>query len=697
MDKLFVNFLPPWVETNIQPAFYDKESGSVLQQTARMYAKVNCLVRMFNKLSKETKETVDEYIAKFVELKDFVDTYFENLDVQEEINNKLDAMVEDGTFQQIVGTYLGIVTPKMFGAESGTNTDQSEAISDCLTYAFENGIKNVYLDGDYFVDSNIAFTSKSDIIIKNGTIRVHETDDKLSDGFKPFEFTSCNNINFENVRIIETEPTIRTRNLYQGGIYFTGCTNCSVKGCYFENLHNGISFKTDNFKCVAENNEVMVDQHSNQFAESAILSFGSDDIVIKNNTITGEYYDGTLSIYGTSMRNIVDGNIIRGIFDNNTLYLSEGITIDAGCEDTEVVNNIVSGQWYGIDNKNDSKNTLISNNTVRACKVSITDRPGEESKQTFNCQIKNNQIIIEKAWDTSSIATTLFDGVYYYLGIYSSDRLSADIKNNKITLWKSIDNNAVCGVMVMGSSVSISNTYASQFDICNNTMEFATGFGTNTSYAGTGSCGIYLNNIRKGSVLGNSLKVDTTGSSYTMITFAGTVTFMNIQNNTYLATSLDNHVFVNKLADSTVTNCVVINNLLKSCKGYFNLDSITNIVEMPNFIRGHQIAPVTLTANTPAKVATITPRYAGLTYVKIMGLRSASGSKYIFGEYLLNIQDSTVTPTQISESANGLTVSFEHGDNNRNCDIKITSTANIPNFGQLFICDAMTDQPLTYA
>lgn len=106
MDKLFVNFLPPWVETNIQPAFYDKESGSVLQQTARMYAKVNCLVRMFNKLSKETKETVDEYISKFVELKDFVDTYFENLDVQEEINNKLDQMAEDGTLQEIITTYI---------------------------------------------------------------------------------------------------------------------------------------------------------------------------------------------------------------------------------------------------------------------------------------------------------------------------------------------------------------------------------------------------------------------------------------------------------------------------------------------------------------------------------------------------------------------------------------------------------------
>ena len=104
--KSFINFLPPWVETNIQPAFYDKESGTVLQQTARMYAKVNQLIRHFNCLAKETKETVDEYIAKFVELKDFVDTYFENLDVQEEINNKLDDMAEQGTLQEIITTYI---------------------------------------------------------------------------------------------------------------------------------------------------------------------------------------------------------------------------------------------------------------------------------------------------------------------------------------------------------------------------------------------------------------------------------------------------------------------------------------------------------------------------------------------------------------------------------------------------------------
>ena len=106
MEKIFVEFLPPWVETGLQPAFYDKESGTVLQQTARMYARVNMLIRMFNKLSKQTKETVEEYIEKFTELSTYVHDYFANLDVQEEINNKLDQMAEDGTLQEIITTYI---------------------------------------------------------------------------------------------------------------------------------------------------------------------------------------------------------------------------------------------------------------------------------------------------------------------------------------------------------------------------------------------------------------------------------------------------------------------------------------------------------------------------------------------------------------------------------------------------------------
>ena len=51
-------------------------------------------------------EACAELQAAFVELKDFVDNYFDNLDVQEEINNKLDDMAEEGTLQEIITTYI---------------------------------------------------------------------------------------------------------------------------------------------------------------------------------------------------------------------------------------------------------------------------------------------------------------------------------------------------------------------------------------------------------------------------------------------------------------------------------------------------------------------------------------------------------------------------------------------------------------
>lgn len=109
MNKLFAPFLPPWAETGLQPAFYDLESGTVLQQTARMYDKVNQLIRLFNELSVETQTTVTEYIAKFTELKDFVDNYFDNLDVQEEVNKKLDEMVESGELGELVSIAISII------------------------------------------------------------------------------------------------------------------------------------------------------------------------------------------------------------------------------------------------------------------------------------------------------------------------------------------------------------------------------------------------------------------------------------------------------------------------------------------------------------------------------------------------------------------------------------------------------------
>ena len=139
MNKMFVPFLPPWAETGLQPAFYDVESGTVLQQTARMYDKVNQLTRLFNELSEETQTTVNHYIEEFTTLYNYVHDYFDNLDVQEEINNKLDAMADDGTLEALIAEYLGAGVQIIFCKQKG-NVQSGDAT------LIKVGEKNVLID-----------------------------------------------------------------------------------------------------------------------------------------------------------------------------------------------------------------------------------------------------------------------------------------------------------------------------------------------------------------------------------------------------------------------------------------------------------------------------------------------------------------------------------------------------------------------
>lgn len=51
-------------------------------------------------------EAVEELQNLYLQLKNYVDNYFTNLDVQNEINNKLDEMVEDGTLENIINQQI---------------------------------------------------------------------------------------------------------------------------------------------------------------------------------------------------------------------------------------------------------------------------------------------------------------------------------------------------------------------------------------------------------------------------------------------------------------------------------------------------------------------------------------------------------------------------------------------------------------
>ena len=91
--------------------FYcQKVMPAVLDDSLSYYEVLCKLVAKLNDVISATNSTSDQML----ELKNYVDHYFDNLDVQQEINNKLDQMAESGELETIIENYLEFNTATIF-------------------------------------------------------------------------------------------------------------------------------------------------------------------------------------------------------------------------------------------------------------------------------------------------------------------------------------------------------------------------------------------------------------------------------------------------------------------------------------------------------------------------------------------------------------------------------------------------------
>ena len=69
MKKYCLQHLPHWVLTDTLPAFYDCESATAIQQTAKLYGKIQELITIYNDFVRD----VNRYITEFEDgiIKDF--------------------------------------------------------------------------------------------------------------------------------------------------------------------------------------------------------------------------------------------------------------------------------------------------------------------------------------------------------------------------------------------------------------------------------------------------------------------------------------------------------------------------------------------------------------------------------------------------------------------------------------------------
>ena len=127
-------------------------------------------------------DALEEVQTLMTQLQEYVDNYFTNLDVQEEINNKLDSMVESGELTALIGAY---VDPRLITFENTVNTRlqnqdltianlqsssplivsaTSKMIDPTKVYVLSSNMHIYYYNGSQFVDSTIAYAGGTAIM-----------------------------------------------------------------------------------------------------------------------------------------------------------------------------------------------------------------------------------------------------------------------------------------------------------------------------------------------------------------------------------------------------------------------------------------------------------------------------------------------------------------------------------------------------
>lgn len=169
------------------------------------------VVEYLNKIidnNNKQNDNINQLEQNFITLYDYVNNYFSNLDVQEEINKKIDELITTGEFNSFLS---GIYTPEMFGAKGDGVTDDTEAIQKALAF------NNVNISKNYLITENLVLHSNLKIF-GGGTItkKVEFNDSYLNHCI--FSCTDSNNIDINNINLMSNSLAISVH----------GCSNVNI-------------------------------------------------------------------------------------------------------------------------------------------------------------------------------------------------------------------------------------------------------------------------------------------------------------------------------------------------------------------------------------------------------------------------------------------------------------------------------------
>ena len=227
-------------------------------------------------LLKTQEEVVNNNADLLAELESYVQNYFKNLDVQTEINNKLDAMAQNGTLEELIAQYVNLSSVLAFNTVSDMkNATNLVNGSFAKTYGFYN-----YNDGGgaFYKIRNV---TTSDIVNNVTLIPINENlvaELIINNDMNVLQFGLKNDGNFDNTNILNI-----VFNLNIKSIYFP-------KGSY--KINNLITLNNTNIKLIhgeSQDSTIIIAPNGFIYSENTLSYFTVENLTLNGLSINNNF------------------------------------------------------------------------------------------------------------------------------------------------------------------------------------------------------------------------------------------------------------------------------------------------------------------------------------------------------------------------------------------------------------------------
>ena len=454
--------------------------------------------QLFCKLGKEINKIInsentlgtqmENVTNAFIELQNYVNNYFENLDVQDEINNKLNEMAESGVLQEIISSYLNTkaifcfdnveamknATNLIDGSYARTLGYYSKNDGGGATYKIRTIINDDIVDEGSIIsmsDKNLIAELIIDSTIKPENFGVHGDgiiDDTINFK-KALQFSINNNLNFKALKkyVINDTLLINSENL---NFYINEIINTA----YVENLINIVNnfnnitinyiTSTNNSNCAVNLNgshghgckQNIINIKSIKDFNIGILLLGQGNLGTIYNTFYLKYIKCNIGIL---LKNLTSTDFVN----SNYFYDAEmNCNICIKTENVESGNDFDGNNFYNISLTNYTYGIYLNN----AC-----------SNNFFgirNLEMPNNSTLVY-ADNLSSQNKFIFDNYCPYnqlniigeKNIFFNELRSADAKYRSITGFY-VSNNK----FIVNENIALTSDSQEQYGAFNNDYHF---------------------------------------------------------------------------------------------------------------------------------------------------------------------------------------------------------------------------------